>query len=126
MATSSLLERTRASFGAETGVSQGGLAKVSATLNAARAGGASLTELADAYETASALNLVAAQRELLDVIRSRIPREKISFKTPEGRKAALKSLAIGVGFGVLAGIGTHYVLVAIGERKSDRKTKGRQ
>lgn len=92
-------------------------AKIRSALNAARAGSGSLTQLAEAYDLAAAHDMAATRDELLFHMRARLPKEKLDLLNSASRKTALRNLGIGIGLGVLAGIGTHFVLVAIGERQ---------
>jgi hypothetical protein len=92
-------------------------AKVRTALNAARAGSGTLTQLAEAYDIAAAHDMTATREELLVHIRARLPKEKLNLSTSTGRKTAIRNLSVGIGLGILAGIGTHFVLVAVGERQ---------
>lgn len=98
-------------------ISEVDAAKIRSALMAGRAGTASLTILAEAYDIAAKHGMEASQNELLAHIRARLPKQKLDLSRSEDRKAALRNLGVGIGLGVLCGIGTHFVLVAIGERQ---------
>lgn len=87
--------------------------KIKDALVAARIGTASLAQLGEAHDIAAMQGLKATVAELQDAIRAKLP---IVNNVNGARKAAMRNLAVGVGLGVVAGIGTHFVLVGLGER----------
>jgi hypothetical protein len=89
-------------------------AKVKMALAAARSGTGTLTQIAEAYEIAAAHGMTATKLELMKLLRSRLSMN--AEEIAANRKSAVRRLAGTIGLGMLAGICTHYVLVAIGQR----------
>lgn len=81
-------------------------ARIRAALVSARSASATLPQLADAFELASKLNLHSAKHELGAHICAIVQPAQSNTRT----------IMVSVGFGVISGIITHFVLKSFGQK----------
>jgi hypothetical protein len=100
--------------GVEGGMTEVEAAKVRAALVAARAGGGSLTQLGEAHDIAGKYAMTKTQEEIIAHIRNLV---KAPLNGRAAAKVVARTLGIGISIGILAGITTHFLLVAFGQRR---------
>lgn len=97
-------------------ISDSDSSRLQATLTATRAGAATLMQLAEAHEIAARNNMTDSLSFIRQQIRAMVPDPNGVTWKKEARQAAVRNVGFGVFIGILAGITTHFILVATGQR----------